>query len=161
MRKKMVTTLAVGLALAVPALVVAQQSGLTSFADNEQLTAARLNQLVNAIAAIDYATPVFLEAVGGNANGGPTARSFTAQSPGTFLMVPGGTGFQGISMTITGAPNGGPDVIMRGLDGNAITLPIGTGQTITLSFINAANQTPNVNVYFTALTGGALPVASD
>jgi hypothetical protein len=160
MTKKIIATLAVGVALTVPALVVAQQRGLAPFADNEQLTATRLNQLVSAVNAIDFANPLFLEAVAGNIAGGPTTRSFTAQSPGTFLLVPGGTGFQGISMTITGTPNGGPDVIMRSLDGQSATLPIGSGQTITLSFTNAANQTPNVNVYFIALTGGAPPVAS-
>jgi hypothetical protein len=160
MNKKIVSTLAVGLALAVPALVVAQQAGLAPFADNEPLTATRLNQVVSAVNAIDFATPLFIEAVGGNVTGGPTTRNFTAQSPGIFLMVPGGTGFQGVSATVTGAPNGGPDVIMRSLDGQAFTLPIGTGQTITLSFTNLVNQTPNVNVYFTALTGGAPPIAN-
>ena len=51
MKNKLIGTLAVGLALAVPALVVAQQQGLAPFADNETLTAGRLNQLVDAVQA--------------------------------------------------------------------------------------------------------------
>lgn len=160
MKNKLVSTLAVGVALAVPALVVAQQQGLALFADNETLTASRLNQLVDAVQGLDFANPVFLEAVAGDITGGPTTRTFTAQSPGILLLVPGGTGFQGISFSVTGSPNGGPDLIMRALDGQAATLPIGTGQTVTLEFTNAVNQTPNVNVYFTALGGGAPPIAA-
>ena len=48
----------------------------------------------------------------------------------------------------------------RSRDGNAVTLPIGSGQAITVSFTNAANQTPNLNVYFVALTGGPPPLGS-
>jgi hypothetical protein len=160
MLKKALSILTVGLTLAVPALVIAQQRGIAPFTDNEALTTSRLNQLVGAVNAIDFANPLFIEAVAGNAAGTATTRNFTAQSPGLLLLVPGGTGFQGVNLDVTGSPNGGPNVIGRSRDGNAITLPIGTGQTITLSFTNAANQTPNVNVYFTALTGGAPPTAS-
>jgi hypothetical protein len=42
----------------------------------------------------------------------------------------------------------------------AFTLPLGTGQALSVSFTNALNQTPNVNVYFAALTGGPPPVGS-
>jgi hypothetical protein len=160
MIKKTISTLAVGVALAVPALVVAQQQGIAPFTDNEPLTTSRLNQLVSAVNSVNFGTPLFIEAVAGDAAGGPTTRNFTAQSPGIFLLVPGGTGFQGVALDVTGTPNGGPDTIMRSRDGNAVTLPIGSGQTITLSFTNAANQTPNINVYFVALTGGAPPVGS-
>jgi hypothetical protein len=161
MFKKAFTAVAIGLSLTVPALVIAQQQGgIALFTDNEPLTTTRLNQLVTAVSSIDFATPLFIEAVPGNVDGSASTRNFTAQSPGMLLLVPGGTGFQGVNLDITGSPNGGPDVIGRSRDGNAVTLPIGTGQTITLSFTNAANQAPNVNVYFTALTGGAPPVAN-
>jgi hypothetical protein len=159
MLKKVVSAFAVGFALGVPALVVAQQVGIAPFTDNEPLTTSRLNQLVGAVNAIDFANPVFIEAVGGNTAGTATVRNFTARSPGILLLIPGGTGFQGVSLDVTGSPNGGPDTIGRSRDGNAINLPIGTGQTISISFTNAVNQTPNVNVYFMALTGGLPPVA--
>jgi hypothetical protein len=160
MLKKALSIVTVGLTLAVPALVIAQQRGIAPFTDNESLTTTRLNQLVNAVNAIDFANPLFIEAVAGNVAGTAVTRNFTAQSPGLLLLVPGGTGFQGVNLDVTGSPNGGPNVLARSRDGNAITLPLGTGQTITLSFTNAANQTPNVNVYFTAITGGAPPTAS-
>lgn len=160
MIRKLISSLAVGVALAVPALVVAQQRGIAPFTDNEPLTTTRLNQLVTAVNAIDFANPVFLEAVPGNTTGEASTRNFTAQSPGILLLVPGGTGFQGVNLDVTGTPNGGPDVISRSRDGNAVMLPIGVGQTVTLSFTNAVNQTPNVNVYFMAITGGPPPVGS-
>ena len=79
---------------------------------------------------------------------------------GLLLLIPGGTGFQGINLDVTGTPNGGPNVLGRSRDGNGVTLPIGTRQTLTVTFTNAANQTPNVNVYFVSLSGGAPPTAS-
>ncbi len=160
MLKKVVSAVAVTLTLAVPALVIAQQRGIAPFTENEPLTTTRLNQVVSAVNAIDFATPLFLEAVPGNADGTASVRNFTAQSPGLLLLVPGGTGFQGVNLDITGTPNGGPDVLGRSRGGTTVTMPIGTGQTITVSFTNAANQTPNINVYFVALTGGPPPVAS-
>lgn len=160
MSKKAISAVAVALTLAVPALVIAQQRGIALFTDNEPLTTTRLNELVTAVNSLDFATPLFLEAVAGNADGTAVTRNFTAQSPGMLILVPGGTGFQGVNLDITGSPNGGPNVIGRSRDGNAVTLPIGTGQTITLTFTNAVNQAPNVNVYFMALTGGAPPSAS-
>lgn len=160
MTKKTVSMLALGVALAAPALVLAQQRGIAPFAGNELLTATRLNELVSAVNAIDFSTPLFLEAVPGDATGAASTRTFTAQSPGMLLLVPGGTGFQQVNLDITGAPSGGPNVLGRSRDGNALTLPIGTGQALTVSFTNAANQTPNVNVYFVALTGGPPPLAN-
>ena len=160
MTKKTIGVLALGVALAAPALVLAQQRGIAPFASNELLTAPRLNQLVSAVNAIDFATPVFLEAVPGDATGAASTRTFSAQSPGMLLLVPGGTGFQQVNLDVTGTPNGGPNVLGRSRDGNVVTLPIGTGQALTVSFTNALNQAPNVNVYFVALTGGPPPVAN-
>src|SRR5688572_19141771 len=69
MFKKVISAVAVAVTLAVPALVIAQQQGIALFTDNEPLTTTRLNQLVTTVNAIDFATPLFLEAVAGNADG--------------------------------------------------------------------------------------------
>ena len=154
MKKTIAGLLSVGVALAVPALVVAQVS---RFTENEPLTVARMDQLVSAINNVNFAQPVQLPAVTGSTTGGPTTRVFTAPSAGLLLFVPSGGGFADIEASVSATTTTGVSTVARSFQGNTITVPIGIGQSVTLSFTNTAGQTPSMNVYFTSLTGGAAP----
>jgi len=154
MNKRLVGGLSVVIALVAPALVFAQ---VARFTQNEPLTVARMDQLVNAINAINFATPVPLDPVVGSDTGGPVTSTFTAQSPGMLLLVPGGGGFGAISASVSATTSTGASTIARSTDGSSMSVPIGAGQSLTLSFTNDAGDTPRINTFFSSLTGGAPP----
>jgi hypothetical protein len=158
MNKKIVSTLSVGFALVVPALVVAQ---VARFSENEPLTVARMDQIVDAINGINYAAAVALPVVPGDEGGAPISRTYTARSSGMLLFVPGGSGFADMVATISTATADGNATIARSLQGNSLSVPMGAGQRIVLRFSNAEGDTPSMNVYFSSLTGGPAPTVSD
>lgn len=154
MNKRIAGLLSVGIALVVPALVVAQ---VARFSENEPLTVARMDQMVGAINNISFAQPVRLASVAGNAAGDTTTQVFTAASSGLLLFVPAGAGLGGVDGSISAVTTTGSSTIARIDGGSTMMVPVGTGQSITLTFTNAAGQTPSVNVYFTSLTSGPAP----
>lgn len=154
MNKKVVSSLSVGFALVVPALVVAQ---VARFSDNEPLTVARMDQLVDAVNNVNFGTPVELPAVPGDASGGTASRTYTARSAGMLLFVPSGGGFAGVQAAVATTTAGANATIARSFQGSSMSVPLGADQSVTLRFTNADGDTPSMNVYFSSLTGGPTP----
>src|SRR5688572_29615852 len=142
--------LGVGLALTLPAVVVAQQ-----FAANQPLRSADLQALVDRVEALEVGTGPNAQRIG-QMSAAVTAVSVTARSDGFIVAVPGGSGFGNTNVTAEVSTTSRE---FRSSSGDSLTVIISAGETASLS-TDAAGEVEVTLRWYGLRANGALPTCT-
>lgn len=142
--------LGVGLALTLPAVVVAQQ-----FAANQPLRSADLQALVDRVEALEAGSGPNGQRIG-ELDATVTSVAVVARSDGFIVAVPAGSGFgnAGVQGSVT---TGSRE--FRATDGNTLTIIVSAGETATITS-DVAGEAQVTLRWYGLRANGALPTCA-